>query len=80
MFGGDAAAVRLRRPLLEALEQLTETQREVVLLHDLEEWTHREIAAALAISEVMSRQHLFVSRHLLRQHLANGFHQERKHG
>ena len=58
------------RGLLAALEQLSAAQREVVLLHDLEEWTHAEIAAALEISEVMSRQHLFQARRLLRGQLA----------
>jgi RNA polymerase sigma-70 factor (ECF subfamily) len=60
----------LRRRLLEALENLSEVQREVVLLHDLEEWTHPEIAAALGMSEVMSRQHLFQARRVLRGALA----------
>ncbi len=76
----DPATIRLRKRLLAALEKLSEPQREVVLLHDLEEWTHAEIAASLDISEVMSRQHLFVARRLLRQHLANDFLQETKHG
>ncbi len=58
MVDGDASSVRLRRRLLGSLKQLNETQQQVVLLHDLEEWTHGEIAAALDISEVMSRQHL----------------------
>ncbi len=76
----DPATIRLRKRLLASLEKLSETQREVVLLHDLEEWTHAEIAASLDISEVMSRQHLFVARRLLREHLANDFLQETKHG
>lgn len=76
----DPATVRVRKRLLLALSRLSETQRSVVLLHDLEEWTHAEIAASLEISEVMSRQHLFVARRLLREHLANDFLQETKHG
>lgn len=76
----DPSTVRLRKRLLSALERLSETQRTIVLLHDLEEWTHAEIAASLEISEVMSRQHLFVARRLLREHLANDFLQETKHG
>lgn len=66
----DTRRVVLRQRLLAALEQLSETQREVVLLHDLESWTHREIAVALDMSEVMSRQHLFVARRAMRKHLA----------
>jgi RNA polymerase sigma-70 factor (ECF subfamily) len=66
----DATDVLLRQRLLGALEQLGVAQREVVLLHDLEGWTHGEIAGALDISEVMSRQHLFVARRVMRNHLA----------
>ena len=56
----------MQKGLLAALEQLSGTQREVVLLHDLEEWTHAEIAASLGISELMSRQHLFNARKCVR--------------
>ncbi|MBI5548950.1 MAG: RNA polymerase sigma factor [Deltaproteobacteria bacterium] len=55
-----------RDRLVAALEQITPVQREVVLLHDLDGWTHAEIAAAQGISEVMSRQHLFQARRVLR--------------
>jgi len=65
----EAPSVMLRRRLAAALEQLTPVQREVVLLHDLESWTHAEIGAALELSEVMSRQHLFVARRRLRETL-----------
>lgn len=65
--GGERGA--LRRELLAALEGLPPVQREIVLLHDLEGWTHAEIAAALDISEVSSRQHLFVARRTLRSRL-----------
>jgi RNA polymerase sigma-70 factor (ECF subfamily) len=74
-----AAQLDLRRRLLAALEQLTLVQREVVLLHDLEGWTHREIATALDLSEVTSRQTLFVARHLLRATLANDSQEEARH-
>ena len=40
-----------RERLLAALAGIPVTQREVVLLHDLEEWTHAEIAQALEISQ-----------------------------
>ncbi len=56
----------LRRELLAALEHISPIQREVVLLHDLESWTHPEIAASLGLSEGMSRQHLFHARKKLR--------------
>lgn len=61
--------VALRQQLLAALEALTPQQREVVLLHDLEAWTHPEIAAALGLSEVNSRQVLSVARRALRERL-----------
>lgn len=55
-----------RTRLLAALAELSSRQREVVLLHDLEAWTHPEIAAALGVSEVNARQLLFVARQKLR--------------
>jgi RNA polymerase sigma-70 factor (ECF subfamily) len=75
---GDAESVVAPRPesaglrdrLLRALDGLSEAQREVVLLHDLEGWTHAEIAAALELTETNSRQHLFVARRALRERLA----------
>ena len=65
----DAERSELRQSLERELARLTPAQREVVLLHDLKEWTHPEIARALGISETMSRQHLFVARRGLRQRL-----------
>ena len=61
-----------RQLVLRGLSSLGTRQREVVLLHDLEGWTHPEIAASLGISEVMSRQHLFVARKTLRALLGEG--------
>jgi RNA polymerase sigma-70 factor (ECF subfamily) len=74
-----ANGVIMREELLGALTRLSAVQREVVLLHDLEAWTHKEIATALEISEVMSRQHLFVARQELREHLSHS-EQEPFHG
>jgi RNA polymerase sigma-70 factor (ECF subfamily) len=65
---GDAG---LRERLGMAMSHLSQTQREVVMLHDIEEWTHAEIAASLEMSEVMSRQHLFNARRILRKALAD---------
>jgi RNA polymerase sigma-70 factor (ECF subfamily) len=59
----------LRDRLVSALSLVTPAQREVVLLHDLDGWTHPEISQALGISEVMSRQHLFQARKVMRAHL-----------
>lgn len=78
--GGAPETAGLRERLLHALSALGEVQREVVLLHDLEEWTHPEIAAALGMSEVMSRQHLFQARRVLRGALAEDAPAEVSHG
>jgi RNA polymerase sigma-70 factor (ECF subfamily) len=66
--------------LSKALEALPEVQREVVLLHDLEGWRHREIAKSLGISEVMARQHLFQARRALRATLGGSEMKEYLHG
>jgi RNA polymerase sigma-70 factor (ECF subfamily) len=63
---------QLRGRLEAALGEISETQRSVVLLHDVDGWTHREVAEFLGISEVMSRQHLFQARRQLRQILGTG--------
>jgi RNA polymerase sigma-70 factor (ECF subfamily) len=59
----------LRAVLEKALASLTDMQRQVVLLHDLEGLPHRTIGETLGISELMSRQHLFVARRRLRERL-----------
>lgn len=60
----------LRDHLLKALAEESSVRREVLLLHDLEDWTHAEIARALGISELMSRYHLSVVRRSMRARLA----------
>lgn len=62
----DLLRVSMRARLEAALTRLLPAQREVVVLHDLDGWSHREIAEQLGISEVMSRQHLFQARRRLR--------------
>ena len=56
----------LRRILLDAAEELTELQRQVLLLYDLQGFSHREVAEALGISEVGSRRHLSDARRRMR--------------
>ncbi len=70
----------LRGTLQEALAELTELQRQVVLLHDLEGWKHREIAESLDVSEVASRQHLLNARRKLRELLGQELLEEYKNG
>jgi RNA polymerase sigma-70 factor (ECF subfamily) len=65
----DAERAELGDELQAALTVLPASQREVVLLHDLEGLTHAEIARQLDCSEVMSRQHLFLARRSLRKTL-----------
>jgi len=62
--------IALRRHLLAALATLTPVQREIVLLHDLDGWSHTELADALGLSEVNCRQHLFTARRALRTELS----------
>jgi RNA polymerase sigma-70 factor (ECF subfamily) len=59
----------LRARLTEALSGLTEVQREVVLLHDLEGWKHREIAGVLGMPPGTVRSHLHYARKKLREAL-----------
>jgi RNA polymerase sigma-70 factor (ECF subfamily) len=70
----------LRDKLQEALAELTELQRQVVLLHDLEGWKHREIAESLDVSEVASRQHLLIARRRLRDMLGQELLEEYTNG
>lgn len=72
----EANTLALQNRLLEALNTLSPLRREIVLLHDLEGWTHLEIADAFGISELMSRQHLFLARRDLRLELGDQGQQE----
>lgn len=65
----EAANTLLREELTGAMAQLTELQRQVVLLHDLEGYKHREIGDTLGISEGASRFHLSTARAALRSTL-----------
>jgi RNA polymerase sigma-70 factor (ECF subfamily) len=76
----DTADVVLRAHLLAALASLSSVQREIVLLHDLDGWTHAELAEALGISEVHCRQHLFTARRTLRAELSALAPEEIRHG
>ena len=75
----DTARSELADTLQGALATLSERQREVVLLHDMDGWTHKDIADSLEITEVRSRQHLFVARKLLRERLGPALLRENTH-
>ena len=73
--GGESPAAEVERSelrgrLLSALAELSEVQREVVLLHDLEEWTHEEIAGRLELPAGTVRSHLHHARRRLRRILS----------
>lgn len=76
----DLDRTELRRRLEEALATLTDVQRRVVLMHDLEGYRHREIATELGIPEGTVRSHLFLARRALRQRLGDAIETERKDG
>lgn len=61
----------LRGLLEEAMEDLPEVQREIVMLHDLEGWKHREIAERLDLPSGTVRSHLHFARKALREALRN---------
>lgn len=60
----------LRDRLTKAVQQLSEVQREVLLLHDLEGWKHREIAERLEMPPGTVRSHLHYARKRVRSLLA----------
>lgn len=72
----DAEQGELRADLLAALGTLPETQREVVLLFDVEGWSHREIAARLGITEGSARVQLHNARRSLRSRLGERHREE----
>jgi RNA polymerase sigma-70 factor (ECF subfamily) len=72
----DAERAELRQRLTDGMEELSEIQREVVLLHDLEGWRHREIGELLGIPEGTVRAHLFHARRALRARLGSGLYEE----
>ena len=75
----DAARSELADTLQSALATLSKVQREIVLLHDMDGWTHKDIADSLGMTEVRSRQHLFVARKLLRERLGPSLLREYSH-
>jgi RNA polymerase sigma factor (sigma-70 family) len=61
----------LRMDLEAALERLSETSRAVVWLHDVEGYTHEEIATSLGVHPGTSKAQLFRARARLREALAD---------
>ena len=61
----------IRERLEEGLEGLQDIRREVLLLHDLEGWKHREIAEKLGIPDGTVRSHLHFARKHLRERMGD---------
>lgn len=59
----------LRMDLQRALAELPDGMRQVLLLHDVEGWTHQEIADTLGVAEGTSKSQLFKARAKLRHAL-----------
>ena len=55
--------------LTAAIDTLTETQREVLMMHDVEGWKHADIAGLLGLAESTVRVHLLHARRRLRTQL-----------
>ena len=62
-----------RAHLSAAVGTLTDVRREVLLLHDLDGWTHPEIAEHLGLAVGTVRAHLFWARRDLRARLSDEF-------
>jgi len=67
----------LRDVLMQELKTLPDVYREVLLLHDMEGWRHREIAERMGLPEGTVRSHLFHARRAMRERLAPYHFQER---
>lgn len=61
----------IRQHLLAALEGLSAVRREILLLHDLEGWKHREIGERLGLPDGTVRSHLHFARKYVRERLGN---------
>lgn len=62
-----AERAEIRQRLIAALRQIPEDRSTVLLLHDLEGWTHREIAERLDLPPGTVRSHLHFARKRLRE-------------
>ncbi|MGI9627186.1 MAG: RNA polymerase sigma factor [Longimicrobiales bacterium] len=73
---GESELVSLRARLEAALATVTDIQREIVLLHDLEGWKHNEISGRLGIPSGTVRSHLHFARKALRAEMSEWKNQE----
>lgn len=70
-FRDPAESDELRRRLRSGLTMLTDRQRAVIVLHDVEGYKHAEIGSMLGIPEGTARSDLHHARALLRRALGN---------
>ena len=70
-FRDPGEADELRRRLGDALTHLSDRQRAVIVLHDVEGYTHGEIGSILGIPEGTARSDLHHARAALRRLLSN---------
>jgi RNA polymerase sigma-70 factor (ECF subfamily) len=70
-FRDPGEADELRRRLQAGLQLLTERQRTVIVLHDVEGFRHAEIGEILGIPEGTARSDLHHARHMLRRELGD---------
>jgi RNA polymerase sigma-70 factor (ECF subfamily) len=68
--GQDLQRMEIREQVGEALDGLSEVRKEVLLLHDLEGWKHREIGERLGIPDGTVRSHLHFARKHVRDRLS----------
>lgn len=66
-FRDPGEADELRRRLADALRRITDRQRAVIVLHDVEGYTHGEIGSMLGIPEGTARSDLHHARAALRR-------------
>jgi RNA polymerase sigma-70 factor, ECF subfamily len=69
---GRSDEVVLRISLQRALDQLPDGMRQIVVLHDVEGYTHEEIGGLLGIAPGTSKSQLFKARARLRNMLQSG--------
>ena len=67
--GEDLNRWEIREHVEQALEGLSNVRKEVLFLHDLEGWKHREIGERLGIPDGTVRSHLHFARKYLRERL-----------
>lgn len=70
----------LRKRLEQALDSLPEGMREVLILHDVEGYTHEEIGDVLGVTSGTSKSQLFKARAKMRAMLASLSGSVKEHG